>query len=563
MSTENAIEALGIDFWRWRTLQQPRSHDDIPRIERNKNWKPAWSSQDVAGYQNAISDFQKRWKAIDAGTVNSLNVSKESWVDYQLIGSAIHRVYWELDYLKVWQQQPRFYIDQTAGVVFDLLLPIQVNDEIVRDVVFALNFTEEILSSGIKNLANNAVKAYAVVAIDLLKDIENQLNTMSKELAEFVDQDLADALEASTKKAIGAFVNYREWLISNLDSFKPISAIGKDNYEWFFKKVALVPFTTHELNMIGELEWDRAVVLEQISLNKHKKIAIPAIPSSAAEQVKNEANDERQVRQFYAEQGILSQPQTLKHYLNAPLPAYLAPIKWLGVTDDLTGPSRVDEDGYSYVPEPHNKLPYFYAANARDARAGIVHEGAHYQQLAISWRHERVLRRYYYDSGVNEGIAFYNEELLLAAGLFDDKVHSQTVMYNFMKLRAMRVIVDVGLATGRLDIASATAYLEKKVPMDHETAYEEAVFFSSSPGQALTYQIGKTQILKLFSDVVSDKKAKSEAFNMQEFHDYLWKNGNVPLSLLRFEFLGDASEIGTILKKRLALSDKEMGKYER
>jgi len=548
MSTENAIEALGIDFWRWRTLQQPRSHDDIPRIERNKNWKPAWSSQDVAGYQNAISDFQKRWKAIDAGTVNSLKVSKESWVDYQLIGSAIHRVYWELDYLKVWQQQPRFYIDQTAGVVFDLLLPIQVNDEIVRDVVFALNFTEEILSSGIKNLANNAVKAYAVVAIDLLKNIENQLNTMSKELAEFVDQDLADALEASTKKAIGAFVNYREWLISNLDSFKPISAIGKDNYEWFFKNVALVPFTTHELNMIGELEWDRAVVLEQISLNKHKKIAIPAIPSSAAEQVKNEANDERQVRQFYAEQGILSQPQTLKHYLNAPLPAYLAPIKWLGVTDDLTGPSRVDEDGYSYVPEPHNKLPYFYAANARDARAGIVHEGAHYQQLAISWRHERVLRRYYYDSGVNEGIAFYNEELLLAAGLFDDKVHSQTVMYNFMKLRAMRVIVDVGLATGRLDIASATAYLEKKVPMDHETAYEEAVFFSSSPGQALTYQIGKTQILKLFSDVVSDKKAKSEAFNMQEFHDYLWKNGNVPLSLLRFEFLGDVSEIGSILK---------------
>jgi len=548
MSTENAIEALGIDFWRWRTLQQPRSHDDIPRIERNKNWKPAWSSQDVAGYKNAISDFQKRWKAIDAGTVNSLKVSKESWVDYQLIGSAIHRVYWELDYLKVWQQQPRFYIDQTAGVVFDLLLPIQVNDEIVRDVVFALNFTEEILSSGIKNLANNAVKAYAVVAIDLLKNIENQLNTMSKELAEFVDQDLADALEVSTKKAIGAFVNYREWLISNLDSFKPISAIGKDNYEWFFKNVALVPFTTHELNMIGELEWDRAVVLEQISLNKHKKIAIPAIPSSAAEQVKNEANDERQVRQFYAEQGILSQPQTLKHYLNAPLPAYLAPIKWLGVTDDLTGPSRVDEDGYSYVPEPHNKLPYFYAANARDARAGIVHEGAHYQQLAISWRHERVLRRYYYDSGVNEGIAFYNEELLLAAGLFDDKVHSQTVMYNFMKLRAMRVIVDVGLATGRLDIASATAYLEKKVPMDHETAYEEAVFFSSSPGQALTYQIGKTQILKLFSDVVSDKKAKSEAFNMQEFHDYLWKNGNVPLSLLRFEFLGDVSEIGSILK---------------
>jgi uncharacterized protein (DUF885 family) len=84
--------------------------------------------------------------------------------------------------------------------------------------------------------------------------------------------------------------------------------------------------------------------------------------------------------------------------------------------------------------------------------------------------------------------------------------------------------------------------------MDHQTAYEEAVFFSSSPGQALTYQIGKTQILKLFSDVVSDRKAKSDKFDMKEFHDYLWKNGNVPLSLLRWEYLGDSSDIRAILE---------------
>jgi uncharacterized protein (DUF885 family) len=179
-----------------------------------------------------------------------------------------------------------------------------------------------------------------------------------------------------------------------------------------------------------------------------------------------------------------------------------------------------------------------------------VHEGAHYQQLAMSWRHKRSLRRHYYDSGVNEGIAFYNEEMLLAAGLFDDAVHSQTVMYNFMKLRAMRVIVDVGLATGELDIATATAYLERKVPMDHGTAYEEAVFFSSNPGQALTYQIGKTQIIKLFSDAVEQHRSGPNQFTMREFHDYLWLNGNVPLSLLRFEYLNDSSEIELIQNKQ-------------
>ena len=132
---------------------------------------------------------------------------------------------------------------------------------------------------------------------------------------------------------------------------------------------------------------------------------------------------------------------------------------------------------------------------------------------------------------------------MLAAGLFDDAPHSQTLMYNFMKLRAMRVIVDVNLAIGEIDIPTATAYLEKKVPMDHGTAYEEAVFFASSPGQALTYQIGKTQIIKFFSD--AQAKFRSE-FTIRGFHDYLWLNGNVPISLLRLEYLGDTGDLDLI-----------------
>jgi hypothetical protein len=48
----------------------------------------------------------------------------------------------------------------------------------------------------------------------------------------------------------------------------------------------------------------------------------------------------------------------------------------------------------------------------------------------------------------NEGIAHYNEELMLTAGLFADAPHSQTTVHNFMRLRALRVVVDVNLATG-------------------------------------------------------------------------------------------------------------------
>ena len=83
--------------------------------------------------------------------------------------------------------------------------------------------------------------------------------------------------------------------------------------------------------------------------------------------------------------------------------------------------------------------------------------------------------------------------------------------------------------------------------MDLATASEEAIFFAGFPGQGLTYQIGKTQIQKLFADLVM---TKGEKFDFQEFHDYLWENGNVPISLLRFELLGDFSDLNHLHKSK-------------
>ncbi|WP_230487060.1 DUF885 family protein [Nocardioides anomalus] len=155
----------------------------------------------------------------------------------------------------------------------------------------------------------------------------------------------------------------------------------------------------------------------------------------------------------------------------------------------------------------------------------------------------RELRRHYYDSGSNEGIAFYNEELMLASGLFDDAPRTREVMYNFMRLRALRVEVDVRLATGDLDIGGAAEYLERVVPMDKATAHEEAAFFASAPGQALTYQVGKTQILRLFADAVREQGL---GFDLLAFHDRLWLEGNVPIALQRWELLGDRSDLDRV-----------------
>jgi uncharacterized protein (DUF885 family) len=172
----------------------------------------------------------------------------------------------------------------------------------------------------------------------------------------------------------------------------------------------------------------------------------------------------------------------------------------------------------------------------------VVHEGVpgHYFQLALGWANADPVRRHYYDSGANEGIGFYAEEMMLQAGLFDNKPRTREIIYSFMRLRALRVEVDVKLALGIFTLQQAAHYLQETVPMDRATSLEEAALFASTPGQAITYQGGKIQITNMLADA---RRAQGNGFSLLKFNDFVWGNGNVPVALQRWEMLGDASEV--------------------
>jgi uncharacterized protein (DUF885 family) len=109
-----------------------------------------------------------------------------------------------------------------------------------------------------------------------------------------------------------------------------------------------------------------------------------------------------------------------------------------------------------------------------------------------------------------------------------------------MRLRALRVEIDIRLAVGDFTIDQAADYLARAVPMDRATATEEAVFFAFNPGQAISYQVGKLQIIRFLADARLDR---GDAFSLRDFHDYLMRNGNVPISLQRWEYLGDDGDV--------------------
>jgi uncharacterized protein (DUF885 family) len=56
----------------------------------------------------------------------------------------------------------------------------------------------------------------------------------------------------------------------------------------------------------------------------------------------------------------------------------------------------------------------------------------------------------------------------------------------------------------------------------------------------IAYEIGKLQIERMLADRRLQQGGK---FSLRDFHDYVWSNGNVPLSLERWELLGLADDI--------------------
>lgn len=532
---------LARDFWQWRAYHQPTSSDDIPRIERPQGWEPDWSAAAVEKQRQDFTEFEARWQSFE---VSDWTIARQ--VDYRLIGSAIARVHWELNVLSSWQRNPRFYVYQTLGAIFEELLMNKPFDE-KRSAEIVRRFARVpgLLEDGKTNLAETAVRPFTVATLEILQDLRPRLTKVTESLQPLLAPESAERLAKVSEEAVVALEEFRDWLEERLPSMATDAEAGRESYSYFLRHVALMPFTPEQLVAMARQEWERSIAFEAFAKERAREVPELQLFDSQASQIGGEELDEIKIRQFLEERNILTVPDWMQHYRNLPMPAYIEPLAGLGVVDDLTSPTRLQEHGLRYIPQPSPELGYFELSAALDPRPLIVHEGVpgHYFQMTLSWAHENEIRRYYYDSGANEGIGFYAEEMMLQMGLFDDSPRTREIICNFMRLRALRVEVDVKLALGEFSIDQATEYLQTKTPMDYETARSEAVFFASLPGQAITYQIGKLQIVKFLADA---RQTLGEKFSLRAFHDFLWKNGNNPIALLRWEYLGLDDEIALL-----------------
>ena len=361
IAVADSLEKLADDFWAWRAQYAPFSGDDVNRIERPGGMRD-WSRAGIEQRRKDLAGFETRWK-----NLNPARWPISQQVDYKLIGSGLSRVRWELDFNPRWKRDPNFYIEQTLTALAEALtVPGPYNEARSREILARVENIPSILQQGLENLAN-APAPFASVAVQNLDGIRDHLRKMGVALVGSTNLKQGE-LDAATDRVADALERFQAELKNNLPKLPQQTALGRDAYVWFLQNVALMPFTPEELLAMGKQEWNRAVAFEAFEKSRNKDVPPLKIATDINSWIKDAAEKELQIRKFLEERGVLTVPKWIQHYTLRPTPEYLHA---LGFTeqDDFTSPSRLNENCIRYVPEPSEKLGYFWRATAMDSAA--------------------------------------------------------------------------------------------------------------------------------------------------------------------------------------------------
>src|SRR5262245_31060298 len=286
------LRALASEFWQWRAWHQPATSDDIPRLERPAGWEPDWSRESIEKQREALARFEEQWAMIDT---SGWQIPDQ--VDHRAIGSAIARPRWELDYQRGWQRNPRFYVYQALGPVFEEMVKNRPFDAERSDaIVAALRRAPKLIQQGKANLTGHTVRPFAVATLEILQDIRARLLATTAALKPLLSGDSAREIDRATEQAGDALDEFSAWLKAGLGSMPDDASIGREGYSYFLDRVALMPFTPELLLIIGRQEWERSIAFEAVAKERAKgSPELPLFPDQAS-QIAREVEDENKIR---------------------------------------------------------------------------------------------------------------------------------------------------------------------------------------------------------------------------------------------------------------------------
>ena len=535
-----ALHKLANDYYNWRNENDPVSSSNAGLHtwdDRLADFSPA----KIAERAQHVRALLEKVRAMKIDTW-----PKDEQIDAILFRSQLENVDFQNRVLKFERTNPQTYIGECVSAIFSLLKKeYDTPRKRALSATTRLKAMPPMLKQGLTNL-QNPVKLYAKLAIDSARSIDpllkDSLMALDVDLAPSEHEELIKARDA----ALSAAHSYADELEKRMPKMVEFVPMGEANYNYYLKRVLLLPLDAREVETIGRVENARYRALE--ALLPDPKLADPDpkraanIPPDQASFLKAYESRETEMINFLKEHNLITLPNYLGPFQIRQLPDAFKPTSPGGF---MNPPGVYDKDpaGFYFIPtyNPQSKNFYIRAA-IEDPRPILGHEGipGHFLQLSIANHLTDEIRRQHQDGVFVEGWALYGEEMLMRTGLYPNNSPAQGQILRLSRYRGARIGVDVNLHTGKWTFEQAVKYFMDAGGLDREAAEGEAAGAASSPHQKISYIIGKWQIMNLLGRY---KDRQGDNFRLGQFHDDLIKDGSLPVSVIEWILLDDASSI--------------------
>ena len=278
--------------------------------------------------------------------------------------------------------------------------------------------------------------------------------------------------------------------------------------------------------------------LERVSLleDEYRRIAGPLLGTGEVDEIYTRLRDDPQLRYEGPEELVSDSLRCLDKAAEV-MGGWFDPVP---EAPCVAHPIDVGAMAYYYPPSADGVRPGTFFFNVADPTAWArfqipavaYHEGipGHHLQMALAIENPDIhdIHRDYLPA-FGEGWGLYTERLSDEMGLYEDD-WERIGMLTADSLRAGRLVVDTGIHALGWSRRKAIGFLAAHSPMSLHEITEEIDRYIATPGQALSYMLGRLEIESLRAESEAQLGA---AFDIKSFHRTVLGSGSIPLATLR------------------------------
>jgi len=347
-----------------------------------------------------------------------------------------------------------------------------------------------------------------------LQELAKEIETVSKVINEYIDWINSEVLPRAQ----------HDWVIGSQKFARllELRKLGKSPNEILQLGEKALEDTKKQLEELAKDLYPDKTVKE---VREIIKVSHPPTFEMVLEHVRELTQD---AREFTRKKNLMKIPEG-EDLQVIPTPSFLVPIIPFAA---YSSPEKFSDNqvGQYFVTPIEGREEMLKEHSYASCKNTAVHEAypGHHLQLTSANLQPNLIRTIVQGNETVEGWAHYCEQLMAEEGFLGKKEVFIQLLDQLW--RAIRIIVDIKLHTGRMTFNEAKELMIEEIGMDENAVIAELKRYTFTPGYQLSYLIGKFLLLDLRNHV---RERLGDKYSNQFFHNTILDSGGIPIHFLK------------------------------